>query len=51
MRLIATLALLALAACGADGAPTPPQDGMAITGTVSAGIARDGATPDPAPAN
>ena len=43
MKLFAALALLALAACGADGAPQAPvQTGMVITGSASAGIARDG---------
>ena len=43
MRVLAALALLALAACGADGAPQAPvQTGMVITGSASAGIARDG---------
>ena len=43
MKLFAALALLALAGCGADGAPQAPvQTGMVITGSASAGIARDG---------
>jgi hypothetical protein len=38
MRLIATLALLALAACGADGAPSASQPGTTISGEVAAGV-------------
>ncbi len=42
-RLLATLGLLAaLAACGADGDPTPPdaaKTGITISGTASVGVA------------
>ena len=47
-RLIPALMFLALlASCGADGTPVPPAattpaTGLSITGTASAGIARDG---------
>lgn len=32
------LATLALAACGADGAPEPPSKGIAITGEAAVGV-------------
>ena len=43
MRILAILSLLTLAACGADGAPTPPskataQPGLAVTGQVKVGL-------------
>ncbi len=47
-RLVPTLMLLGLlASCGAAGAPVPPAapasaTGISVTGSVSAGIARDG---------
>ncbi|MGV8986197.1 MAG: hypothetical protein ACOH2H_07935 [Cypionkella sp.] len=37
MSRFALLALLALAACGADSAPTPPS-GVTITGTARFGV-------------
>lgn len=42
--LISLVTLLALAACGADGPPERPSApaGITISGTVEAGIARDG---------
>ena len=36
MRPILILTLFMLAACGADGAPTPP--GVAVTGEVAVGV-------------
>ncbi len=47
MRPLALLAVLALAACGANGPPRPPgqstaMPALSITGTATAGIARDG---------
>ena len=36
MRILSLLALLTLAACGADGAPETP--GLALSGEVSAGM-------------
>lgn len=41
MPRLALLALLALAACGVDGAPQPPT-GMTTSGSAEMGIARDG---------
>ncbi|MCU0801917.1 MAG: hypothetical protein MUD11_09085 [Rhodobacteraceae bacterium] len=38
MRLIAMLAVLALAACGADGAPSAAQPGVTVAGEVAAGV-------------
>lgn len=41
MRYIAAIALLSLAACGADGEPkrpAAPKPGISITGTVEMGI-------------
>jgi hypothetical protein len=38
MRLIAVLALLTLAACGADGAPSAAEPGLTISGDVAAGV-------------
>lgn len=40
MRAVAILALLALAACGADGEPErpPAKTGVAVTGTAAAGV-------------
>ncbi len=43
MRPMLILSLLALAACGADGAPIPPsqsaaQPGVSVSGQVKAGI-------------
>ena len=41
-RILLLLALLLLAACGVDGAPTPPspaaQTGISITGQVQVGV-------------
>ena len=34
----ALLAVLALAACGADGAPQPPAPGITLSGTAAAGV-------------
>jgi hypothetical protein len=45
MRLILAFAtLIALAACGADGAPQPPgtTTGVTVTGEVSAGVVAGG---------
>ena len=39
--LLALLAVLALAACGVDGAPQPPT-GLSVTGSTTFGLARDG---------
>lgn len=40
------LVMLALAGCGVDGPPVPPESavpmGISISGTVQAGIAKDG---------
>lgn len=40
MRLVSSLLLLALlAACGADGAPTPPaKPGLSVSGQVKVGV-------------
>ncbi|MCV6591479.1 MAG: hypothetical protein OIF48_00890 [Silicimonas sp.] len=38
MKYIAFLALVALAACGADGAPEPKSSGVSISGTAKIGI-------------
>lgn len=40
MRALAVLALLTLAACGADGAPTKPapKPGVAISGEAEIGV-------------
>lgn len=38
MRLIASLALLALAACGADGAPSAAEPGVTVSGEVATGV-------------
>jgi hypothetical protein len=38
MRLIATLALLTLAACGADGAPSAAESGVSLSGEVATGV-------------
>lgn len=44
MKTLAILALLALAACGADGDPVPPhqagttQNGVTISGTAEMGV-------------
>jgi hypothetical protein len=38
MRIIAVLALFGLAACGADGAPSAAQPGVAVSGEVAAGV-------------
>ncbi len=39
MKHMLAAALLALAACGADGAPEPPaKSGVAITGETQAGV-------------
>ncbi len=40
MRLVSSLLLLALlAACGADGAPTPPaKPGLTVSGQVKVGV-------------
>jgi hypothetical protein len=37
-RIIATLTLLALAACGADGAPSAARQGVTVSGEVATGI-------------
>lgn len=38
-RLALLLALLSLAACGADGAPTPPAEpGLSVSGQVKVGV-------------
>jgi hypothetical protein len=37
-RMIATLTLLALAACGADGAPSAARPGVTVSGQVATGI-------------
>ncbi len=42
MKRIAVAALLALAACGVDGAPQPPAAGNGMSGTVTMGIGKDG---------
>lgn len=47
MRVILATALLALAACGVESAPVPPEDqaqppGLSLSGTVSVGVARTG---------
>lgn len=42
MPRLALLCLLALAACGVDGAPQAPVDGMTLTGSAAMGVARDG---------
>jgi len=42
MPRLALLCLLALAACGVDGAPQPPADGVTVTGSAQMGVARDG---------
>ncbi|MGL6211767.1 MAG: hypothetical protein ACRC14_18240 [Paracoccaceae bacterium] len=45
MRPFLVLALLALAACGADGAPTPPTDAaVTVTGEAAVGVTT-GTTP------
>jgi hypothetical protein len=38
MRVLATLSLLILAACGADGAPSAAQPGISVSGDVAAGV-------------
>jgi len=39
-RLAVVAALLALASCGADGAPKPPaKPGVSLTGSVEVGVA------------
>ena len=48
MRILAVLAVLTLAACGADGAPTKPAAKPATTSGVSiSGDARMGVTNNP----
>ena len=42
MPRLALLCLLALAACGVDGAPQAPADGLTISGSAEMGIARNG---------
>jgi len=39
MRVLILLSILALAACGADGAPEPVEPGISITGQVEIGVA------------
>ncbi|MFZ1727954.1 MAG: hypothetical protein WBO29_15670 [Albidovulum sp.] len=36
--IVAILTLLTLAACGADGEPTPPASGVSVSGQVKVGI-------------
>ena len=38
MRFATILALLALAACGVDGAPKAPAPGVTMTGDASVGV-------------
>ena len=39
MRALALLSLLALAACGADGAPEPPaKSGLVVSGEAQVGV-------------
>jgi hypothetical protein len=38
MRYLAVFALLTLAACGADGAPSAGQPGVTVSGEVAAGV-------------
>ena len=42
MTRIALLCLLALAACGVDGAPQPPGSGASMSASAAMGVARDG---------
>jgi hypothetical protein len=42
MPRFALLCLLALAACGVDGAPQPPASGVTLSGSAEMGMARDG---------
>ena len=42
MTRLALLCLLALSACGVDGAPQPPASGVTVTGSAEIGIARNG---------
>ncbi len=39
MRALILLSLLALVACGADGAPEPVEPGITVTGQVKIGVA------------
>jgi len=39
MRALIILSLVALAACGADGAPEPVEPGISVTGQVKIGVA------------
>ncbi len=39
MRALAVMAALALAACGVDGEPHAKEPGLAVSGTVSIGVA------------
>lgn len=38
MRLLAILSLLILAACGADGDPTPVEGGISVSGEARIGV-------------
>jgi hypothetical protein len=44
MRLISLIAVLALTACGVDGAPERPtlKSGLSVTGQAEIGVARQG---------
>lgn len=42
MPRLALLCLLALAACGVDGAPEAPAAGLTVSGSAAMGVARDG---------
>ena len=42
MPRLALLCLLALAACGVDGAPEAPTEGVNVTGSAQMGIASNG---------
>ena len=38
MRILAAFVLLALAACGVDGAPVPKDTGAEVSGTAKIGV-------------
>ena len=41
-KIVVILVVAALSACGANGAPERPSAGMAISGEVAVGIAKNG---------
>ena len=49
VALLGFVLVLALAACGADGPPTAPQSGIAITGKAEIGVSGGSGSTTPAP--